>query len=104
MYSWRYISTAGDIYVQLEIYKYSRRYISTTDVLNISSCTYISLLYLYISGCIYISPAVLIYLQLYLYISGCIYITSVLHNFDTNGAQNFDINGAPYIISSCFYM
>ena len=50
--------------------------------LYISGCTYISQavliylwLYLYISGCIYISPAVLIYLRLYLYISGCTYIS-----------------------------
>ena len=50
--------------------------------LYISGCIYISLavfiylrLYLYISGCTYISPAVLIYLWLYIYISGCIDIS-----------------------------
>ena len=50
--------------------------------LYISGCIYISSavliylrLYLYISGCTYISPAVLIYLRLYLYISGCTYIS-----------------------------
>ena len=58
-------------------------------IYNISGCIYIYpavliylRLYLYISGCIYISPAVLIiispavfiYFRLYLYISGCIYI------------------------------
>ena len=39
-----------------------------------------------ISGYTYISTAILIYLRLYLYISGCIYISPVLHNLDTNGA------------------
>ena len=45
--------------------------------LYISGCTYISPFVLIISGCIYISPAVLVYLRLYLYniISSCIYIS-----------------------------
>ena len=53
----------------------SRRYISTAGY--ISGCTYISpavliispavLIYNYISGCTYIPPAVLIYIRLYLY-------------------------------------
>ena len=35
-------------------------------------------LYLYISGCTYISLAILIYLRLYLYISGCTYISQAV--------------------------
>ena len=77
----------------------SRRYISTAGY--ISGCTYISpavliispavLIYNYISGCTYISPAVLIYIRLYLYnyISTAVFIYLRLYLY---------ISGCTYII------
>ena len=80
-YSRRYINTAGDLYRYISaagdiISTAGDRYISTAEIIIISTAGDIS-------GCIYISPAVLIYLrlyllylQLYLYISGCTYYIS----------------------------
>ena len=82
---------------------------------NISGCIYISLavliylrLYLYISGCTYISLAVLIYLRLYLYISGCTYISLAVLIYNR---LYLYITGCIYIyillylhISGCIYI
>ena len=86
--------------------------------LYISGCIYIApavfiylRLYLYISGCTYISPAVFIYLRLYLYISGCIYISLAVFTYlqfytilTQTAPEDFDTNGAAYINSGCIYI
>ena len=64
-----------------------------------------------ISCCIYISPAVFIYLRLYLYISGCIYISLAVFThlqfytiLTQTALEYFDTNGAAYINSGCIYI
>ena len=105
-----YIYPAVFIYLRLYLYIFGCTYISPAVFISQAVLIYLRL-YLYITGCIYISPAVLIYLRLNLHspavfiISPAVFIYLRFYTILTQTApQNFDTNGAPYIISGCVYI